>query len=54
MDKKYQTVTINDKASYSPEEMLFAIKHMSINQFIKTMQYDTSGKYDGIFIETKN
>ncbi len=53
MDGKYQTIKVNEKPAYTPDEMMWAIKHMTTDHFLQEMLYDKTGKYDGIFVENK-
>ena len=53
MNGKYQTINVSEKQTYTPEEMMWAIKHQSTDQFLQEILYDNSGKYDGIFVENK-
>ena len=45
----YKTEKYNPKESYTPEEMMWAIKHKTIDEFIGELLYDDTGKYAGIF-----
>jgi len=39
--------------SYTPEEMMWAIKHKTIDEYIGELLYDDTGKYAGVFEQNK-
>lgn len=49
MEGHYQVVPVNAKTEYTPDEMMMALKNMTIDDFVLSIMHDTTGKYDGIF-----
>lgn len=49
MNDTFQVINIDTKTSYTPDEMMMALKNMTIEQYVISLIQDN--KYTGIFKE---